>query len=101
MLLHDVGSGRHEWQGVAPQLAGAYRVLGRELRGHGDSEHWPRQIYNVEACVEDHDDLVPVFNAQSEVLTERYGEFFIAELIEAQDDRNRGKSDSDDPSIPL
>ena len=48
-----------------------------------------------------HDDLVPVFNAQSEVLTERYGEFFIAELIEAQDDRNRGESDSDSPSIPL
>ena len=40
------------------------------------------------ARVEDHDDLVPVFNAQSEVLTERYGEFFIAELIERQDDRN-------------
>ena len=38
-----------------------------------------------EARVEDHDDLVPVFNAQSEVLTERYGEFFIAELIEAQE----------------
>ena len=40
------------------------------------------------ARVEDHDDLVPVFNAQSEVLTERYGEFFIAELIERQDSRN-------------
>jgi len=41
-----------------------------------------------EARVEDHDDLVPVFNAQSEVLTERYGEFFIAELIERQDPSN-------------
>ena len=40
------------------------------------------------ARVEDHDDLVPVFNAQSEVLTERYGEFFIAELIERQDANN-------------
>merc|ERR1719502_212677 len=40
------------------------------------------------ARVEDHDDLVPVFNAQSEVLTERYGEFFIAELIERQDESN-------------
>ena len=40
------------------------------------------------ARVEDHDDLVPVFNAQSEVLTERYGEFFIAELIERQDEAN-------------
>ena len=41
-----------------------------------------------EARVEDHDDLVPVFNAQSEILTERYGEFFIADLIDQQDERN-------------
>ena len=54
----------------------------------------PRGLYlpNLlirEARVEDHDDLVPVFNSQSEVLTERYGEFFIAELIETQDPSNR------------
>ena len=54
----------------------------------------PRRLYLPDllvrdARVEDHDDLVPVFNAQSEVLTERYGEFFIAELIEAQDEANR------------
>ena len=54
----------------------------------------PRGLYlpNLlirEARVEDHDDLVPVFNSQSEVLTERYGEFFIAELIESQDSCNR------------
>lgn len=36
------------------------------------------------AAVEDHDDLVPIFNSQSEVLTELYGEFFLAELIESQ-----------------
>ena len=36
------------------------------------------------ARVEDHDDLEPVFNAQSEVLSDRYGQFFIAELIENQ-----------------
>mmetsp|Transcript_28030 Transcript_28030/g.71900 ORF Transcript_28030/g.71900 Transcript_28030/m.71900 type:complete len:1184 (+) Transcript_28030:552-4103(+) len=42
-----------------------------------------------EARVEDHDDLVPVFNSQSEVLTERFGEFFIAELIETQNASNR------------
>jgi len=54
----------------------------------------PRGLYLPDllvrdARVEDHDDLVPVFNAQSEVLTERYGEFFIAELIETQDPSNR------------
>ena len=36
------------------------------------------------AAVEDHDDLVPIFNSQSEVLTEHFGEFFLAELIEKQ-----------------
>lgn len=54
----------------------------------------PRALYLPEllvreARVEDHDDLVPVFNAQSEVLTERYGDFFIAELIASQDEMNK------------
>lgn len=34
------------------------------------------------AKVEDHDDLAPIFNAQSEILTEVYGEFMFAELIQ-------------------
>jgi len=41
------------------------------------------------ARVEDHDNLVAVFNAQSEVITDIYGEYFIAELIEAQNDENK------------
>ena len=38
------------------------------------------------ARIEDHDDLVPVFDAQSEVLTAIYGEFFLATLIQAQNE---------------
>lgn len=38
---------------------------------------------------EDHDDLADVFNSQSETVTEAYGEYFIAELIAAQNDSNR------------
>jgi len=41
------------------------------------------------AKVEDHDNLAAVFNAQSEVITEIYGEYFIAELIEAQNEENK------------
>mmetsp|Transcript_23333 Transcript_23333/g.59574 ORF Transcript_23333/g.59574 Transcript_23333/m.59574 type:complete len:1536 (-) Transcript_23333:72-4679(-) len=41
------------------------------------------------ARVEDHDNLAAVFDAQSEVVTEVYGEYFIAELIEAQNDENK------------
>jgi hypothetical protein len=33
------------------------------------------------ARVEDHDDLVPIFEAQSELLSEQYGEFFLADVI--------------------
>lgn len=40
------------------------------------------------ARIEDHDDLVPVFDQQSEVLTSIYGEFFLAELIESQNEHN-------------
>lgn len=36
--------------------------------------------------VEDHDDLTPIFNRQSDMLKITYGDFFLAELIEAQDD---------------
>ena len=38
---------------------------------------------------EDHDDLAAVFNAQSDVVTSTHGEYFIAELIAAQNDRSR------------
>lgn len=41
------------------------------------------------ARVEDHDNLAAVFDAQSEVVTEIYGEYFIAELIEAQNEENK------------
>ncbi|XP_076099520.1 cilia- and flagella-associated protein 61-like isoform X2 [Mytilus galloprovincialis] len=38
------------------------------------------------ATVEDHDDLTPIFNRHSDMLKMAYGDFFLAELIEAQDD---------------
>ncbi|CAD7933670.1 unnamed protein product [Amoebophrya sp. A120] len=38
---------------------------------------------------EDHDSLVAVFNQQSEVVTEVYGDFFLAELMEAQNEENK------------
>lgn len=37
------------------------------------------------ARVEDFDDLVPVFDAQSEVVTSGFGQYFLAEVIEARD----------------
>ena len=38
---------------------------------------------------EDHDDLADVFNNQSETVTEAYGEYFLAELVAAQNNVNK------------
>ncbi|XP_052270971.1 cilia- and flagella-associated protein 61-like [Dreissena polymorpha] len=43
-------------------------------------------IHVRQARVEDHDDLTPIFNRQSDMLKMTYGDYFLAELIEAQDD---------------
>lgn len=37
------------------------------------------------AQVEDHDDLIPVLNSQTELHTDVHGEFFLADVIEGQD----------------
>lgn len=47
------------------------------------------KLHTRPARVEDHDDLAPIFNRQSDVLTSTYGDFFLAELIEAQDGTNK------------
>ncbi|XP_006860809.1 PREDICTED: uncharacterized protein C20orf26 homolog [Chrysochloris asiatica] len=49
--------------------------------------HYP-QLHIREARVEDHDDLMPIFMRHDTILKETYGEFFLAELIEAQDEEN-------------
>lgn len=41
--------------------------------------------------MEDHDDLMPVFAAQSDLLSATYGEFFLADMIELQDDENKAR----------
>ncbi|XP_038661884.1 cilia- and flagella-associated protein 61 isoform X1 [Scyliorhinus canicula] len=39
-----------------------------------------------QARIEDHDDVTPIFNEQTDTLRYIYGEYFLAELIEAQDE---------------
>lgn len=48
-------------------------------------EHVP-VVHVRQARVEDHDDLTPIFNRQSDMLKMTYGDYFLAELIEAQDE---------------
>ncbi|XP_038288894.1 cilia- and flagella-associated protein 61 isoform X3 [Canis lupus baileyi] len=49
--------------------------------------HYP-QLHIRNARVEDHDDLMPIFMRHDTLLKETYGEYFLAELIEAQDKEN-------------
>lgn len=39
--------------------------------------------------VEDHDDLTPIFDRHCDMLSKTYGDYFLAELIEAQDENMR------------
>ncbi|TGZ58269.1 hypothetical protein CRM22_009731 [Opisthorchis felineus] len=41
-------------------------------------------LFSRMAIVEDNDDLVPLFNSQSDTLRKIYGNYYIAELVEAQ-----------------
>lgn len=44
------------------------------------------------ACVEDHDDLMPVFAARGKELSDTYGDFFLADMIELQDEKNKASN---------
>lgn len=41
------------------------------------------------ARMEDHDDLLPVLELQSESLSANFGEFYVAQLIESENERNK------------
>jgi len=47
------------------------------------------QLHIREARPEDNDDLAPLFTQQNKVLSETYGDYFLAELIEAQDENHK------------
>ncbi|XP_044515434.1 cilia- and flagella-associated protein 61 [Gracilinanus agilis] len=49
--------------------------------------HCPQLFIRI-ARVEDHDDLMPIFMRHDTSLKETYGEYFLAELIDAQDEEN-------------
>ncbi|XP_055458610.1 cilia- and flagella-associated protein 61 [Psammomys obesus] len=50
-------------------------------------DHYP-QLHIRRARVEDHDDLMPIFMRFDSTLRDIYGDYFLAELIEAQDEEN-------------
>jgi hypothetical protein len=46
-------------------------------------------IKNSSSRVQDNDDLAPLFNQYNDILKQTYGDFFVAELIESQDENNK------------
>ncbi|KAM9271638.1 cilia- and flagella-associated protein 61 [Morus bassanus] len=52
--------------------------------------HWYHpQLYVRKARLEDYDDLLPIWTRHSETLKETYSEYFLADLIECQDEENQ------------
>lgn len=58
VLIHGFGNEAHIWDDFAPSVAGCYRVLAIDLRGHGDSDHDPEGRYDYEDHVADFEALV-------------------------------------------
>src|SRR2546428_120887 len=52
VLVHGLGSSRHIWDLVAPELASKYRVLALDQRGHGESDE-PDTGYDFPSIVAD------------------------------------------------
>lgn len=47
LLVHGFGNEAHIWDDFAPAVAGYYRVLAVDLRGHGDSDWDPKKRYDT------------------------------------------------------
>ncbi|KAM6082825.1 cilia- and flagella-associated protein 61 isoform 2-T2 [Chlamydotis macqueenii] len=63
--------------------------------------HWYHpQLYIRKARLEDYDDLMPIWTRQSETLKETYTQYFLADLIECQDEENQAVvCEADDTAV--
>jgi magnesium chelatase accessory protein len=65
LLLHGTGAATHSWRGLAPLLAGRYRVVAPDLPGHGFTDPLPPGRLSLPGMAEavaglcDHLNLVP------------------------------------------
>jgi pimeloyl-ACP methyl ester carboxylesterase len=53
VLVHGFGNEAHLWDDFAPKVAGHYRVIALDLRGHGDSDWDPESRYDYSHHVAD------------------------------------------------
>ncbi len=45
--------------------------------------------FTTNLSVKDNDDLIPLFNSCTDLLKATYGDFYVAEMIEAQNEHNK------------
>ncbi|PHJ24889.1 cilia- and flagella-associated protein 61 [Cystoisospora suis] len=104
-LQHLLMFNRSEYSKVPallPKLLDAFSPLGVPAESGAQTQHsaqpavffcsregWVKPLKIRRAEVEDYDDLVKVFDSQTELRSQDYGEFFLAELIGGQDENNK------------
>lgn len=68
VLLHGIARTAHNFDHLAPRLAGDYHVLAVDLRGHGDSDWHPDGAYLVEDYTRDVEALLDRLQLRDVVL---------------------------------
>ncbi len=68
ILIHGFGNEAHIWDDFAPQVAGHYRVIALDLRGHGDSDWDPESRYDYPHHVADLEAVVNALGIERMVL---------------------------------
>ncbi|KAJ8603908.1 hypothetical protein CTAYLR_009707 [Chrysophaeum taylorii] len=76
-------------ESVPPECAAFFKAVEEKRVAYRARESIVPTLKVRDAKVEDSDDLLPIFEEQSQNLSQHFGEFFIAEMIEAQDEQNR------------
>ncbi|XP_064599733.1 cilia- and flagella-associated protein 61-like [Liolophura sinensis] len=70
---------------IVNKVVGTKGAVNSNVFGCFRHDHVP-VLHVRRARIEDHDDLTPIFNRQSDMLSRTYGDFFLGELIDAQDE---------------
>jgi pimeloyl-ACP methyl ester carboxylesterase len=87
LLLHGFGHDAHVWDDVAPALAGRYRTLALDHRGHGESDRDPKLRDSHEAIGKDLEVLTRELPGPCAVVGHSMGAYGALHLIARHPDR--------------
>lgn len=90
VLLHGYCGSSAYWEKVGPLLAGSYRVITPDLRGHGSSDA-PMGAYTIEQMADDVAELMEALNVKKyTVLGHSMGGYVTLSLAQRYSDRLNG-----------